>query len=590
MKLTDFINTDRQKTDMSQRIPTDAAKVASVNRQIRSMVPGQTIQGEVVSRNGSEVQIRLAEDMILNARLEQNMNLDIGKIMSFEVRNNGKSLLLSPLFANTATDANVLKALDMASLPVNSTTVNMTRQLMDAGLPIDRASLQQVFREVNAFSDAEVSDIVDLHRLSLPVNEENVQQMASYKNLTYQITSGMTQVVDELYHTMQNMTQNGNVEGAARIYLELLQNFAESELTSGVTLEQGALAGADGTGNMSGSAGVLADIVQNPAEPMSAEQDALLKMLTKEGYLESIQQTESAGNGANAHEVQSSSQGEPNSQGEQNVQASTVRTLLNDLSLLSGEPLPQDMTQEQMLGVAGKLLQEGINAKDGTVLTGLLKNESFQEVLKEKLLENFMLSPEDVADASKVEDLYTRLDKQLKSLTRALEQANQQGTESYKAVNNMSQNLDFLQQVNQMYTYVQLPLKFQEGTAHGDLYVYTNKKNLAAKDGKVSALLHLDMENLGPLDVYVSLQNQKVNTQFYVQDDEMLDFLNEHMDILTNRLKNRGYDCSCQMQVRGSDTASGEENKGAKGKGGIHNLLTKSGHMNLAQYAFDVRA
>lgn len=589
MKLTDFINTDRQKTEMSQRIPTDAAKVASVNRQIRSMVPGQTIQGEVVSRNGSEVQIRLAEDMILNARLEQNMNLDIGKIMSFEVRNNGKSLLLSPLFANTATDANVMKALDMASLPVNQTTVNMTKQLMDAGLPIDRNSLQQVFREVNAFSEAEVSDIVDLHRLSLPVNQDNVQQMASYKNLTYQITSGMTQVVDELYHTMQNMTQNGNIEGAARIYLELFQSFAEPEMTSGIVSEQGVLVGADGTGQMNGMSGVLADIVQNPADVLGTEQDALLKMLAKEGYLENIQGAESAKNSLNAQEVQIF-QGEPSVQEEQSVASNIHRTLLNELSQLSGQTLPQDMTEEQMLQLAGKLMQEGISAKDGTVLTQLLKNDTLQDILKENLLENFMLKPEDVADASKVDDLYTRLDRQLKGLTKALEQANQQGTEAFKAVNNMSQNLDFLQQVNQMYTYVQLPLKFQEGTAHGDLYVYTNKKNLAAKDGNVSALLHLDMENLGPVDVYVSMQSQRVNTQFYVQDDEMLDFLNEHMDILTNRLKNRGYDCNCQMQVRGNDADADDADGDAKGKGGIHNLLAKSGHMNLAQYAFDVRA
>ena len=41
------------------------------------------------------------------------------------------------------------------------------------------------------------------------------------------------------------------------------------------------------------------------------------------------------------------------------------------------------------------------------------------------------------------------------------------------------------------------------------------------KDGNVSALLHLDMENLGPMDVYVAMQNNRVNTHFYMQDDDM---------------------------------------------------------------------
>ena len=41
-----------------------AARTADLNRQIRSLVPGQTIRGEIVSRNGSEVQIRLSDDMV----------------------------------------------------------------------------------------------------------------------------------------------------------------------------------------------------------------------------------------------------------------------------------------------------------------------------------------------------------------------------------------------------------------------------------------------------------------------------------------------------------------------------------------------
>ena len=44
----------------------------------------------------------------------------------------------------------------------------------------------------------------------------------------------------------------------------------------------------------------------------------------------------------------------------------------------------------------------------------------------------------------------------------------------------------------------------------GELYVYTNKKNLADNDGNVSAFLHLDMDHLGPVDVYVAMQQQKV--------------------------------------------------------------------------------
>lgn len=52
----------------------------------------------------------------------------------------------------------------------------------------------------------------------------------------------------------------------------------------------------------------------------------------------------------------------------------------------------------------------------------------------------------------------------------------------------MSQNVNFLNQMNQMYAYIQLPFKLSESNAHGELYVYSNKRNLAQKEGEVSAL------------------------------------------------------------------------------------------------------
>ena len=155
--------------------------------------------------------------------------------------------------------------------------------------------------------------------------------------------------------------------------------------------------------------------------------------------------------------------------------------------------------------------------------------------------------------------------------------------EAFRATASLSQNVDFLQQLNQMYSYVQLPLHLQQRDAHGDLYVYTNKKNLARKDGNVSALLHLDMENLGPVDVYVAMQNSKVSTKFYLRDDEMIDFMAAHMDILTERLRKRGYDCSYSMAVREEKTS------GAATKGGLEPLLKQERGVMLSRYAFDVR-
>lgn len=210
MKLTQLFSGEARADAPVRGSQPTPAQAEQMSRQIRSLVPGQTISGEIISRNGNEVQIRLSEDMVLNARVDRNLNIEIGKNMTFEVKNNGSALTLSPLFTNVSTDVNVLKALDMAGLPVNRTSVDMTEQLMAAGMPVNKSTLQQIFREINSFPQGTVSDIINLHKLQLPVNEANVSQMASYRNLNHQLVGGMETILGELPEVFDAMMDQGD--------------------------------------------------------------------------------------------------------------------------------------------------------------------------------------------------------------------------------------------------------------------------------------------------------------------------------------------------------------------------------------------
>lgn len=596
MRLADIFSTDKQITDKQRIEQPDYTKTAAVNRQIRSMVPGQTIQGEIVSKNGGEIQIRLADDMIMNAKLEQNMNLEVGKNMTFEVRNNGRALTLSPLFANTATAANTLKALDMALLPVNETTVEMTKLMMEAGLSVDKNSLQQVYREINLYPDTRISDIVDLHRLSLPVDAENIEQIASYKNLTHQIIYGMTDVANELNSVINSMVSAGDIEGAAKLYSQILSLAGENNPVPQEAATEASSAEGKSEQNV---------IDTNISETQANVADNA-KIIIEESYTDAVtDMAETADKGAAASALSlleenagkskaNDTEGKTGNVASSGNGFSTVNAISTEdaaeapeaiadrLSRITGKNIPSDTEQSILIKMANESIQKALSEHDTGMLRKLLEDPGLQKAVNEGLQKAWTLKPEDVADSEKVEELYSRLDRQLRGLSQALENAGQTSQNAYKAVTGMTRNVDFLQQLNQMYAYVQLPLRLNQGNAHGDLYVYTNKKNLSAKDGKVSALLHLDMEHLGPVDVYVAMENSNVSTNFYVQDDSMLDFLSEHMDILTARLKKRGYNCTFGLQVRGMD----EEKEG-----GVKTLLKRQdGHVALAQYAFDVRA
>ncbi|RHP90583.1 flagellar hook-length control protein FliK [Firmicutes bacterium OM08-11AC] len=530
MKLTGWFSQDKI-TDNSKVQTTDTQNAEQVSRQIRTLVPGQTIRGEVVSREGNNAQIRLLQDVLIDARVDADIRLDLGQNITFQVKNNGQVLSLSPLFTNMATEGTVLKALEMASLPTNESTVAMTKQLMDAGFPIDKNTLQQIWHESNVFPEAAIEDIVNLHRLELPVTEENLTQMASYRNLTYQLTEGITAVAESLNSTLQGLTTNGEIEQAATIYghiLELLIPGEENPEAQRATVQ---FPDSEQT-----------ETVLQPGETMSQTKEAI------------------------AHTDTAVTKETPEAS----------KTMLPTQKMIVEGMKPEDAAE-----VVLKLLKQGLATKDTALLRSVLQNFKIAGLPGELLQDAWSIRPEDVESSEKVEELYQKLGKQLKSLAGLLEENGQSSSNAFQAVTNLSRNVDFLQQINQTYAYIQLPLHLRQGEHKtGELFVYTNKKNLAGKDGRVSALLHLDMEHLGPLDVYVALQDTKVSTKFYVQNDTILDYLEANMEVLTQRLKQRGYVCNCETTLRTELQQTAQA---------MAPILKAGGSVPVAQYAFDVR-
>jgi flagellar hook-length control protein FliK len=541
MKLTGWFSQDKIADNSRVQTPNNA-NTEQVNRQIRALVPGQTLRGEVVSREGNNAQIRLLQDVLVDAKVDADIRLELGQNITFQVKNNGQTLNLSPLFTNMATEGTVLKALDMASLPVNENTVAMTKQLMDAGLPIDKNTLQQIWHESNASPDAEIMDLVNLHKVELPVTEENITQMASYRNLTHQLTAGIAETGESLTNMLQGLVESGDIEQAATIYSEVLELLAfedaAGETVTGQQRTEGPLPGP----------GVDVTVTPEEAEQMPVQPSATAPEAVP---------------------------------GQKTIIEEPTETAPDNGQTIKENPGAEKTQEAPQLQNLQKLLKQGLETKDIPLLRSILHNSKVAELPAKLLADRWSIKPEDVESPEKVEELYQKLGKQLKGLSNLLEENGQRGSSAYQNVTNLSQNVDFLQQINQTYAYIQLPLHLRQGEHKtGELFVYTNKKNLARKDGQVSALLHLDMEHLGPLDVYVALKDTKVSTKFYVQNDAILDYLEANMDVLTERLQKRGYDCKCETTLHTELQQTAQA---------MTPLLKTEGSVPVAQYAFDVR-
>lgn len=250
--------------------------------------------------------------------------------------------------------------------------------------------------------------------------------------------------------------------------------------------------------------------------------------------------------------------------------------------LAQAEPevtLKQSMTAEDFLNTLRDALKQ--NQEYGFAgMTKLFGSKEFAAILKNRAEKQWLLEPEQLREASKVSDLYERLDHQMKQMENVMKAAGVTQNSFIQTAADIRSNVEFMNQINQVYTYVQLPLKLSGQNASGDLYVYTNKKNLNDPEAELTAFLHLDLENLGSTDVSIRMKDKNVKTNFYIADDASYDLIEKHLPVLEKRLAQKGYRCSITM--------SKEEKKVEFVEDFLQRDMPQAG--TLHRYSFDVRA
>lgn len=508
-----------------------ASTAGKTNAVLPNMAPGQTVQGTIVSLDGEEIQLLLGEGQTIRAQVDESMNLQVGQKLLFTVMGNSSSQVrLSPLFFNMEQGLNAQKALEDAGLPDTKENMTMVNAMMKEGMPIDRESLLHMSRTLAAYPEEPVMNLVQMTRIGMPLTPENLEQFAHYKNLEHKLVEGMNTVMDDLSATYTEIADSVGADRAGEFYRALLDTFLPEEGNGALEMRGPGLP----TEGIAENGGLSGEIVNG------------------EGT-ESIQESVNEKNGENAvGQADSMLKGaetdrktlQPQSPQLQEVLSKEEQDQLNQLLEKTGEN-DGTATVQDTLQLIRQMTQKGTLSSQQ--LHELYSNPAFSKLLNAQIESQWLLKPKDAEDGKNVTQLYERLRSQTQKLEAALTPFVKEDSAVMKSVTNLKENVEFMNQLNQMFTYVQLPLKMGKFNAHGDLYVYTNRKSLAKKDGQVSALLHLDMEHLGQMDVYVAMADQKVSTKFYLQDEETIDFLAAHIDKLDARLAKRGYQMHSEL-------------------------------------------
>ncbi len=580
----------------AQQTGTSGAKRTSFSsgKGTVTLTKGQVVKGEVTDLRSNEVTIRLEDGKTLHAKLSTAMELSIGQKAEFFVQETNDVLITLKLLSDgdaTFTESAIDKALEAAGLPKSAHAADIVRSLLTAGLPANKEMIQKMMQYSASNKDVELSTLTALLKNNLPVTKENATQLQAYRNFEHRLLGQATTLTSAL----SDAFAYGEVSASYADRL-LAQFFGDAALSESVTSMQQA------TPSVSPEALPLAgtfSVPSNSAESGSVLSETLapdttLSPLGDSSELSSATTSQASGTTPTGTEVLAPTA--PETTGALHEETLPLKQLLSEKEYQSIQKaldtLPSDspelttlkagltdgtLTANQLFHALSAASANGLSEK----ITALFKEEpTLSELLGKTILNRFVMTPEDLTKEHAVEDFYARTAKHLSAFT---ELASTEGNSAAlhtvaDTAANMQENIQFMNTLNHIFPYVQLPLKLTEQLTHGELYVYTKKKDLSAKNKEVSILLHLDMDALGPTDIHLSLLQQNVTAKFYLNESDAESLVTEQLPSLTEALQKKGYSLQASVMHREKEPDI------------VSDFLADGDAVPMKRFRFDIRA
>ena len=580
----------------SQSEPITKKKgVERFSSSVSELEKGNVFEGTVNSIKGKTVVLGLSNGQQITARLDAKMTLQPGQSMFFQVKSNEGNLVAIRPFTVDGTGANLtlLEALKEASLPTSEEHLAMVNKMMEEHMPIDRNSLNAMAKLMQSNPDIDVKTLVQLKKLELPMNIEFATQFENYLGDKQAITTALDEFMETLPEALSNEQLSSDVltKMEADILSIVTENLSEEieipKQMIGNQMELVAdelLSDANGerpTVNSTESEMVKSDVFSPMPDSEGTEnlsKSDLVKNTSKSDVMDAIEGLFKFDVTESAPHVSGSKMNVNPSLNSLSDGKAMLQELMNEKSLVAPNSLGSVLSEEQQQYLKGQLqvlfseanqeydvsklnkdtsvvsvlkdIQELLanNPQMGKkVLLEFFSGNECKALIKDALEQQWTVRPKDLEGSDKINRLYEKLEHQLTRMEEAVKATGQQEHPVIQLSENIRSNVEFMKQINEMYTYVQVPLKMSGQNASGQIYVYTNKKKQQKVDEDLTAFLHLDMEHLGQTDVSVRMHGKDVTTNFYMENDASYALIKQFMPQLEARLLAKGYKCSLNV-------------------------------------------
>jgi hypothetical protein len=605
------------KVRMEQGKETGDTSAVRSSSDISGLKEGAVFKGEILDIAGDKVTISLENQGKLQARLQADVELGVGDRLLFSVKeNNSSQILIKPMFDSlySAQTQTLEKVLDAAGLSPTEKNFSAAKELMDAGMPVDKGSIVKVLSQSMKFEGTSMQTLVSLNKMNIPVTQENIAQYERYLNYNHQLLGDISETADSIADFAKLLPENVSGDTLLSAVGDVLDIFSEDVVSGTEFLEEMQTeAGQIENGTLEiQTTGVEGNVAeqdvsgQNVQEQNGLEQNVPEQKLTEQNTLEqgslekSVLNKNSVDNEAADQAVKTDL---PMESKEANTAAQSENRLMDSgLEKKFGVDKEFLTNLEHQLQNAGfsneetknifenakspadllKQITQGLqeNGADTGAVHTVIASDEFKRMLSDVVKNSWTMNPKFMKDPKEIDELYDKITKQSKAFEEAIASKGGDTQQFNQNSQNMRQNMNFMEQLNNQMIYAQLPLKLSNQNVNSELYVYADKRKLLEKKDGISVMLHLDMDHLGMTDIKVTLTGSNVNARFYLNDQQSVDIVADNMEELADQLRERGFTLTNEVVKRQPQASINQV---------VDEIIDENAEKSIKRYTFDVK-
>ena len=574
---------DTRLQNAGQTEQTNQAESVRASADISGLKEGAVFRGEILDIVGEKVTISLENEAKLMARLQSGVKLGVGDQLLFSVKENTDSqILIKPMFDSLySAQTQVLeKALDVAGLSPTEKNFTVAKELMDAGLPVDKTHMVKILSQSMKFEGTSLQTLVSLHKMDIPITQENITQYERYQGMQHQLTGDIADAakgIADFVKAFPTDTDGQTLLCTAKEIVNLFAGESDASVTEHIDLVD-----PKGANNLH-TEGTVTNTINGNTVSDAVSGTPREGILTLDNTADSLV----VGQGENA-------------QSQEVILQQSIDTHMKETDTgLTGKNVSQLVDSMRQAGVSETdimsvfqksdsdpaLLQntlhllQNVSVADN-VIQQFLQQDGFQNVLSEVVKKAFSLNPKQMKEPKEIDELYESILKHTKSFEDAVASNGGNPKEFQQNFQNMRQNLQFMNELNQHMIYAQMPVKLSNKQANSELYVYADKRKLQQKKDGISVMLHLDMDHLGATDVKVTLTGSNVHARFYLNDQDSVDIVTENMNQLAKQLADRGFSLTNEVVKRQPQESINKV---------VDEIIDENAERSIKRYTFDAR-